>query len=407
VTGRRLTTSEAAARLGVKPATLYAYVSRGVLCRTRTPSGSTFDAAEVEHLALGSRRAPDVGRDPLAFLTELTLIEGGRLYYRGLDAISLSRTRTFEETATWLWAGAWPSSPPQWEPPEETTRVAAEACAALDPRCTPADRWRVAVAAAATADRFRHDRSPAAVGAAAGGLLATLVELLPVVAPPVLLPEPGSGTLAARLWPRLSPLPASATGVAALDAALVLMADHEVAASTLAARAAASFGADPYAVVLSGMASSSGPLHAASSLEVRPVLARAEAHGPAVALGEVLDRVGAVHGFGHPLYTDGDPRATELLARVGELPTSRAAVDAVVGLAAQRGMPRPNIDFALAALAHVSLMVPGASEAVFVLGRTAGWIAHALEEYGQRTSFRVRATYVGARPDPVRKGGQS
>jgi citrate synthase len=404
VTGRRLTTSEAAARLGVKPATLYAYVSRGVLTRVRTSSGSSFDAAEVEHLALGSRRPPGVGRDPLAFLTELTLIEEGRLYYRGLDAIALSRARTFEETASWLWSGAWPAPSPRWAAPDGTVRVAGAACAALDRRCTPADRWRVAVAAAATADPFRHDRSPAAVAAAAGELLATLVELLPVVAPPVRRTGPGSGTLAARLWPRLSPLPASAAGIAALNAALVLLADHEVAASTLAARAGAAVGGAPDAGGRAGMASSSGPLHAASSLEVLPVLARAEAHGPAVALGEVLSRVGAVHGFGHPLYPDGDPRATELLARVGEFPTSRVAVDAVAGLAAQRGMPEPNIDFALAALAHVSLMVPGASEAVFVLGRTAGWIAHALEEYGQRTSFRVRATYVGARPDPVRTG---
>jgi citrate synthase len=230
--------------------------------------------------------------------------------------------------------------------------------------------------------------------------MASLVDLLPIVAPPVRTPRPGSGSLAARLWPRLSPLPATEAGVAALNAALVLIADHEVAASTLAARTAASFGADPYAVVLAGMASSSGPLHAASSLEVRPVLARAEAHGPAVALGEVLDRGGALHGFGQPLYPDGDPRATELLARVEEFRTSRTAVGAVVELAARRQMPPPNIDFALAALAHVALMVPGASEAVFVLGRTAGWIGHALEEYGQRTSFRVRATYVGARPAP-------
>jgi citrate synthase len=400
VSGRRLTTAEAAARLGVKPATLYAYVSRGVLSRTRTATGSSFDAAEVERLALGSRKGGEGPRDPMPFLTELTLIADGRLYYRGADAVPLSRTRSFEEVAVWLWDGAWPDPPPVWHAPGATTEAAMAACAALDPSCPPADRWRVAVAAAATADPFRHDRSPVAVQAAAGGLMASLVDLLPIVAPPVRTPRPGSGSLAARLWPRLSPLPATEAGVAALNAALVLIADHEVAASTLAARTAASFGADPYAVVLAGMASSSGPLHAASSLEVRPVLARAEAHGPAVALGEVLDRGGALHGFGQPLYPDGDPRATELLARVEEFRTSRTAVGAVVELAARRQMPPPNIDFALAALAHVALMVPGASEAVFVLGRTAGWIGHALEEYGQRTSFRVRATYVGARPAP-------
>ncbi len=394
VTARRLTTAQAAARLGVKPATLYAYVSRGLLQRVRTSAGSTFDAGAVERLAQGSRRPH--GPAPLAFVTELTLIEGGTYRYRGLDAVELSRSRSFEEVASWLWQGAWPDEAAPWVAPPDLVAAASRACAGLDPRCTPADRWRVAVAAAATADPLRHDRAATSVAGAARGLIATLVEVLPVIAVRGSAPTP-SAPLAARLWPRLSPVPATAARLAALDAALVLMADHEVAASTLAARTAASFGADPYAVVLTGMASASGPWHAASSLEVRPVLARAEAHGAAVALGEVLGRGAQVHGFGQPLYPDGDPRATELLDRLHAFPVSLDAVERVIELAAARGMPPPNCDFALAALAHATLMVPGASEAVFVLARTAGWIAHAMEEYAARSAFRVRATYVGPR----------
>jgi citrate synthase len=396
VSGRRLTTAEAAARLGVKPATLYAYVSRGMLPRFRDGNGSTFDAADVERLALGSRRSTIEPRPPLAFVSELTLIEDGTLRYRGSDAVELSRTRGFEEVATWLWTAAWPDRRPDWVADPEVVRTAAAACAGLNSRCLPAERWRVAVAAAATADPLRHDRFPASVAATAAGLLATLVEVLPVV----VRPRRGASrprSLAARLWPRLSPLPPTTADIAALDAALVLMADHEVAVSTLAARAAAAFGADPYAVVLAGLASASGPLHGASSLEVRPLLARAARHGPAVALGEVLSRGGAVHGFGQPLYPDGDPRAAELLARLRALPHSVAAVEGVLALASSRGMPPPNCDFALAALAHVSDMVPGASEAIFVLARAAGWAAHAMEEYAERTSFRLRATYVGPR----------
>jgi citrate synthase len=395
MSSRSLTTAQAAARLGVKPATLYAYVSRGMLERTRTAAGSTFDATAVERLALQSRRGQP--RAPLAFVTELTLIEDGDLRYRGVDAVELSRSRSFEEVASWLWQGVWTEAA-AWVGSDETVRVASAACAALDAQCSPADRWRVAAAAAATADPLRHDRAPAAVVAAARGLLGALVEVLPVVGRAVHPPAgSASSSLAARLWPRLSPLPATAGQIATLDAALVLMADHEVAASTLAARTAAAFGADPYAVVLTGMASASGPRHAASSLEVRPLLARAEVHGPKVALGDVLGRGGAIHGFGQPLYPDGDPRAKELLQRLHTFPASLAAIDGVVELARARGMAPPNCDFALAALAQVALMVPGASEAIFVLGRTAGWIAHALEEYAQPTTFRVRATYVGLR----------
>jgi citrate synthase len=236
------------------------------------------------------------------------------------------------------------------------------------------------------------------VVATARSLFPALLGVLPLVGRPVRRPD-GSAprSLAARLWPRLSPVPATAAQISALDAALVLMADHEVAASTLAARTAAAFGADPYAVVLTGMASAGGPRHAASSLEVRPMLARAEVNGPKVAIGEVLGRGREVHGFGQPLYPGGDPRARELLARLHTFPASLAAIDELLDLAAARGMAPPNCDFALAALAHLTLMVPGASEAIFVLGRSAGWIAHALEEYAQPTSFRVRASYVGPR----------
>jgi citrate synthase len=389
-----LSTAEAAARLGVKPTTLYAYVSRGLLSRTRTPAGSRFSASEVERLARGSRRYANTS--PLEFVTELTLIEGGTYRYRGLDAVELSRTRSFEEVATWLWCAEWPEpAAPPWTAPGEGSRVAAEACAALDPRCPPAERWRVAVAAAATADPLRHDRSPVAVAATARGLLATLVEVLPVAAVRPAAPSL-QASLAGRLWMRLSPLPPTGTQLGALDAALVLMADHELASSTLAARAAAAFGADPYAVVLAGMAAASGPLHAASSLQVRPVLERSKLYGPPVALGEVLGRGGEVHGFGQPLYPDGDPRATELLGRLRDN-SWLEDVDRLLAVAAERGMPRPNCDLALAALAHATLMLPGASEAIFVLARSAGWIAHALEEYRHRTSFRVRATYAGRR----------
>lgn len=401
---RTLTTAEAADRLGVKPATLYAYVSRGLLRRERTPSGSRFDAADVERLALGGRRRARADA-PLSFTSELTSIEGDGHRYRGLDARALSRARRFEEVAGWLWEATWPDAPADeardeaphaWEPLPGPLGTAAAACRALDPRTTPAERWRVAVAAAATADPLRHDRAPAAVAATARSLLALLVEVLPVAAV-----RPAAGTvapsLAARLWARLSPLPATPAQVAVLDAALVLMADHEVAASTLAVRAAASFGADPYAAVLAGMAAASGPRHAASSLHVRPVLARAAAQGPAVALGDVLGRGAPLHGFGQALYPGGDPRATELLGRLRALQVDLAAVDGLLQLAASRRMPPPNCDFALAALAQATLMVPGASEAIFVLARTAGWVAHALEEYEQRTPFRLRAAYVGPR----------
>ena len=144
----RLTSAEAAERLGVKPATLYAYVSRGVLSRLRGPSGSTFDPQEVARLARSSRhRSPDDtpaseevrrGRgarrgesgDPV-FVTELTLIAGGRLFYRGLDAVELSRTRSFEDVAGWLWSGQWTTEGVPWQTPAAAAAAVSAALKAV------------------------------------------------------------------------------------------------------------------------------------------------------------------------------------------------------------------------------------------------------------------------------------
>ncbi len=395
-----LTVEEAAAVLGVKPATLYAYVSRGRLTRVRTPEGSRFDAAEVERLARSSRRALAAGGAPVGFASELTFIEGGRYYYRGVDAVALSRSAGLEEVTGWLWEAVRDDGSGPWEAPPGPLRAAGAACAALQPSTSPTDRWKLAVAAASSVDPLRHDRAPATVTAIARGLVATLVEVLPVAAQRA--GGPASRSLATRLWPRLSPLPATAAQVACLDAALVLLADHEIAASTLAACTAAAVGADPYAVVLTGMSAAGGPLHAGNSLRVRPILADTARFGAPAALGDLLGRGGQLHGFGHPLYPDGDPRAAELLDRLRSTGADMDAVDALLQLAAARGTPPPNVDLALAALAHTHLMIPGASEAIFVLARTVGWIGHALEEYTRRSQFRVRATYMGPRPGEER-----
>jgi citrate synthase len=205
---RRLTTAEAAARLGVKPATLYAYVSRGILSRVRTPAGSTFDPQEVARLARsarppsgehspagGPRRGDDAGDrgrrrgpgrnqagDPI-FVTELTLIDSGRLYYRGLDAVELSRSRTFEAVAEWLWTGRWPTDEVAWSAPPAAATAAASVLRSVGTASLPVEKFMVAVAAAALTDQLRHDLSPAAVPIAGRGLLATLAESLPEVAP--------------------------------------------------------------------------------------------------------------------------------------------------------------------------------------------------------------------------------
>jgi citrate synthase len=414
---RRLTSAEAAERLGVKPATLYAYVSRGLLGRARTATGSTFDPQEVARLARSSRRR--ASEDPAArargqtrrldagdpvFVTEVTLIANGRLYYRGLDAVALSRTRSFEAVSGWLWTGEWPAEASLWT----TSSAAGNALSAVrrlvGSESLPVERFMLAVAAAALTDELRPDLSPAAVPIVGRALISALVDVLPVLAGSS-RPRTDAATISARLWPRLSPLPLTAARRAVLEAALVLCADHELAPSTLAARVAAALRADPYAVVATGLGPASGSWPTGSSgapNEVERLLLDAEASDPERSIGDRLRRTGSlVHGFGMPLYPGGDPRGAELLSRLGELGGRRrrhAVVDRVLAIGEARAFPPPNVDLGLGALAFCAEMIPGAGQAIATLGKVAGWLAHAMEEYADPTRFRIRADYIGSTP---------
>jgi citrate synthase len=393
----RLTSREAAAILGVKPATLYAYVSRGLLRRDRTPAGSTFDATEVARLAASAGRRGSVGRSTAgpAFVTSLTLIEDGHLSYRGVDVVDLSRTRRFEAVAWWLWTGSWPGGE-RWESNDQRAASARITTAGLGPTVAPIDRIKMAVVAAGSADPLRWDLTRAAVTATARDLLTIAVDTLPAVGR-----RRRGESLAEHLWLRLSPLPPTPRRVSLLDAALVLLADHELAPSTLAARVAAAFGADPYSVVSTGLGPASGQLHSAATNAVHRLFDDALARSPMVAIGERLSRAEPLRGFGMRLYPDGDPRGRELLRRLDDVamePQRRTVVDAVLSLASGRDLAPPNVDFGLGALAFGAQMIPGAGQAITVIGRMAGWLAHALEEYESRTVFRSRATYVGTRP---------
>ena len=184
----------------------------------------------------------------------------------------------------------------------------------------------------------------------------------------------------------------------------MLLADHELAASTLAARVAASVRADPYAVVATGLGAVGGALHGGASLGAELMLAAArEPADAARVVGELIRRGERIPGFGHFVYKTGDPRSVLLLSMIAGLaPDSPrlAVADAVLAEVRRRGLPEPNIDFALAALADATGMIRGAGEAVFAVARSAGWLAHALEEYQRKKPIRPRSIYTGPRADP-------
>jgi len=353
---------EACERLGIRPQTLYAYVSRGRLSRRIDRGRSFFDVRELDRLAARTRRSGRAGRLEVLIDTEITLLDRrGALSYRGVDVPEIATAWSFERTAEWLWSGI-DAEPPLWAAPEPWLAVARAVGGER-----PGDRLRTAAAAlAGLADR--DDRAVAPVGRA---LVPALVEALPRLGRPATAPG-----VAAQLWPRLTKLPATPDRIRTLDAALVLLADHEMAVSTVAARVAASAWAAPIACVLAGLAAHSGALHGGVSSTVVDALRRGD----------------DVHSWsGHVVYEGQDPRSVALLALLADTPATRAVART----------PRPNIDMVLAAMVIDFRMIDGAGEAIFAIARVVGWLAHAAEEYERPFRFRPRARYVG--PPPLRR----
>ncbi|MEV6730878.1 citrate synthase [Streptomyces sp. NPDC051364] len=400
---RRISTRQAAELLGVKPATVYAYVSRGQLTSRRDPvgRGSSFDAREVEDLARRSRReaAAPPGAE-LSVRTSLTLIEPDRYYFRGVDAVELASRHRYEEVAEWLWTGTLPSGV-RFTAPPQVLAAARRAVAALPEHSGPIDRLRVATAAAAVADPLRFDLSAEAVLGSARCLIPTLVGALPEVGPPGWR---GDGRLARQLWTRLTAREPDPDALATLDLALALLIDHDLAASTLAVRVAASARAHPYAAVSAGLGALEGPLHgAAGRLAHRMLVEALERGGAAPVVADHLRAGRRVPGLGHRLYEGEDPRATALFARLENVPQAgpalAAAREVVATTAARRGGLHANVDLALAVLTVSCGMPAEAGETVFAVSRTAGWIAHALEEYQERPlRMRPSGQYQGPRP---------
>jgi citrate synthase len=395
--------AEAARQLGIKQASLYSYVSRGVLTRRTGQDGraSMFDPGEVESLARRGRPRRAPGATELIIESELTEIAGDRLWYRGREATVLATSRTFEEVAGLLWTGSLddPGPAAPWRATSEAIAVGSAAQAALPPGTLPLERLQVIVPALAATDPLRLQLDAPAVIAAARALIAGLVDCLP----PAGAGGAADDSIAARLATRLCPHPEQPRLTATLQAALVLLADHELAASTLAARVAASVRADPYAVVATGLGAVGGALHGGASLGAELMLASARdpSDVPRV-VGELLRRGERIPGFGHFVYKTGDPRSVLLLAMTRDLAAGSprlAVADAVLAEARRRALPEPNIDFALAALAGAAGMIRGAGEAVFAVARSAGWLAHALEEYARKRPIRPRGVYTGPRAE--------
>lgn len=383
-----LDSEEAARRLGVKPASLYAYVSRGQVRRRTAPDGrrSEYHPTDVAALAVRGRRSRPMQPTDVVVPTAITAITPTGPTYRGVPAVDLAGDASFESVADRLWES--PHEPESWHAAAVPDPVAPPP--AVDGGFDAGQRLIAAVVALREADPLGRDLRPPVVVATARRLLVALASSL---GGPYTAGTPLAETVARSLGTDVDD-----DGIRAVDAALVLLADHELAASTLAVRVGASARCDPYAAELAGLAVLSGPRHGAASRGLETVLAEVAAGAlPASALATVTRDGEAVGGFGHPLYPDGDPRATRLLEILdsGSLASRLVPLHAVLDTADRRGLPPPSIDAALAGLTHAIGAPQGAGEFVFALARTAGWMAHAIEQYAEPLLLRPKAVYIG------------
>lgn len=400
MTGQSLiSASEAAALLGVRPATLYAYVSRGLL-RSEPGPGRESLYRRADLLALKERRRR--GRSPgLAARASLdfglpvlesaiTLIEGGALHYRGQPVATLAAHASLEDVAGLIWQVA-------GEGPFEAANLPPAKPVAPRDRTLASLPFLARAQVELTLD-LAFDRG--AFARTRGGVARLGARALRRLSASAVGGAPDARPIHRRLGEGWG---LDAADVDLLRAALVLAADHELNPSTFTVRAVASTLATVYEALLAGLAALSGPRHGGMTARVAALLTEIGAGAPDSALARILDRDEALPGFGHRLYPDGDPRAAILLRLLGARhPQSeeRQRIAAVADAAWRDAGLRPNIDFALVALAR-TLSLPGdAPFVLFTIGRTVGWVGHVIEQYESGEMIRPRARYVGLRPQP-------
>src|SRR6266403_1100308 len=390
-----LSAREASAELAISPATLYAYVSRGLI-RSEPSSDSRSHRYRAEDVrGLKERRAPspeprglrNFDADlPVMDSSISTITEDGPIY-RGVNCIELAETDTLEHAATLLWdvTGVDPFSQDNCPQISGEMRAIAEAAR----HAAPIDRTVAVLALAASADPRAFTRAAEGRAMVGGRILRLVVATM--------LNRSSSGEplhlQIARAW-----APDNKHAADLIRRALVLLADHELNASTFTVRCAASTGLNLYDAIIAGLAALKGPRHGGAGVlasrlvktlidnDVAPVIRER------VALGERFA------GFGHGVYKLGDPRAMSLLDALARAGAARKFTREVPERIAEATGEFVNIDYALAVLVH-SLRLPAGSElALFAMARMVGWLAHASEQLQHGRLIRPRARYVGPAP---------
>ncbi|NVM77346.1 citrate synthase [Duganella sp. SG902] len=378
-----MTVAEALDVLNVRPQTLYANVSRGKI-RAKPdqddPRRSLYhrdDVLRMARRANGRRKVEIVSSQAMQYgdpvlASAISTAAGGKLLYRGHDAAALAATASLESVAALLWECA----------PAEIEAALGERAEGAGGHASGAGAPAAglqALARRAAVDAPSLGRAPASLRAEAAQVLASLVDAMTGRA------DAGPVSLRlARAWH-------AEVHEDLLRRALVLMADHELNASTFATRVTISTGASLAAGVLAGFTTLTGPLHGGAAQEFAQLIAHAQATNADEAVRTWLESGRPLPAFGHPLYSGGDPRAKALLRQLPKIQPYEA-----LAIAAERQAGElPNIDYALSLLSAHCGLPKEAPFVLFAVGRCVGWLAHALEQVQANRLIRPRARYTG------------
>ena len=376
--GTWISMDEACSRLGVRPQTLYAYVSRGKLEVMSDPADTRRSLYRAEDVA-GLARRKQAGRkhETLAtntlfgaepsIPTALSTFVRERLYYRGQDAVTLAGSATLEEVAHLLWDA------------EQVVDFSSMAGVTEPGRVTAFNT----LATLAATGHSTHGRMTRVLHLEAQELVGQLANAFGAQA--------GQQPLHLRFaqgWqqsPKVADL---------LRTAMVLLVDHELTSSAFATRIAASTGASLPACLLAGLTTLSGPLHGDASGRVKALFNEVERLGEDQVIAHYLSTGLPLAGFGHHLYPDGDPRAVALLALFDPPDVITRFIEKATRLTGLQ----PNIDVALAALSIHYRLPDDAAFAMFATARSIGLLAHSLEQLGVGQVIRPRGRYIGIMP---------
>jgi citrate synthase len=356
--------------------------------------------------------------------------EAGRLYYRGYEIADLVSAASFEDTTHLLWFGELPSAGERAAFAARLEEARPLPAAVLDllrrlPRvCHPLDALRTAVSLAAASDPDVSEDAPDANLRKAYRLMglvpATVAAWQRIRTGREPVPARAAGSHAASFLYMLDGREPSAEVAHVLDVILTLHADHELNASTFAARVAVATMADLHSAIVAAISTLKGPRHGGANEDVLAMLL--EIGEPSLAEAFVEARMGAraalskrdranpkarMPGFGHRVYKVDDARARVLrgMAKSMAEATGRGKLFEVAerlydAMKARTSLP-VNVDFFSAVVYDALGIPPDFCTSIFAVGRVAGWCAHALEQYADNRLIRPRADYVGVAPRPL------